>query len=89
MVKGKVNHTRLYTDLDDFVTRYGDLDLGSLNMGQLLEELMDLAKPTVFLCPLTEQAGRALRRTIEVITACCPQVSVIQIIVRTTLALPA
>ena len=44
MVKGKVNHTRLYTDLDDFVTRYGDLDLGSLNMGQLLEELMDLAK---------------------------------------------
>lgn len=82
VVKGKVNHTRLYTDLDDFVTRYGDLDLGSLNMGQLLEELMDLAKTNgIYLPAGLSMLGRGVMTTEGVITACCPQVSVIQIIV--------
>ena len=82
VVKGKVNHTRLYTDLDDFVTRYGDLDLGSLNMGQLLEELMDLAKTNGISLPAgLSMLGRGVMTIEGVITACCPQVSVIQIIV--------
>lgn len=81
-VKGKVNHTRLYTDLDDFVTRYGDLDLGSLNMGQMLEELMDLAKTNGISLPAgLSMLGRGVMTIEGVITACCPHVSVIQIIV--------
>ncbi len=82
VVKGKVNHTRLYTDLDDFVTRYGDLDLGSLNMGQMLEELMDLAKTNGISLPAgLSMLGRGVMTMEGVITACCPHVSVIQIIV--------
>lgn len=82
VVKGKVNHTRLYTDLDDFVTRYGDLDLGSLNMGQMMEELMDLAKTNGISLPAgLSMLGRGVMTIEGVITACCPQVSVIQIIV--------
>lgn len=81
-VKGKVNHTRLYTDLDDFVTRYGDLDLGSLNMGQMLEELMELAKTNGISLPAgLSMLGRGVMTIEGVITACCPHVSVIQIIV--------
>lgn len=82
VVKGKVNHTRLYTDLDDFVTRYGDLDLGSLNMGQMLEELMDLAKTNGIALPAgLSMLGRGVMTIEGVITACSPQVSVIQIII--------
>ena len=56
--------------------------LGSLNMGQLLEELMDLAKTNGISLPAgLSMLGRGVMTIEGVITACCPQVSVIQIIV--------
>ncbi|WP_286167069.1 AarF/UbiB family protein [Clostridium sp. D33t1_170424_F3] len=38
-----VDHIKLYSDIDDFLSRYGKMDLGGMNLGQIVEELMNLA----------------------------------------------
>ncbi len=41
---GRVDHARLYGDIDDFLSRYGKLDLGSMDLGRIIEELVTLAR---------------------------------------------
>lgn len=41
--KGKINHAQLYTDIDDMLTKYGSMELSSMDMGTMLEELLSLA----------------------------------------------
>jgi ubiquinone biosynthesis protein len=43
VVKGKINHTGLYTDIDDMLTKYRQLDLAGLNLGQVFRELSAIA----------------------------------------------
>lgn len=40
---GHINHARLYADIDDMVTEYGDLDLGNINLGTIMEETLQIA----------------------------------------------
>jgi ubiquinone biosynthesis protein len=39
VVKGKINHIGLYTDIDDMLTKYRQLDLAGLNLGQVFREI--------------------------------------------------
>lgn len=41
---GQIDHARLYGDIDDFLAKYGKLDLGSMNLGEIIEELVNLAR---------------------------------------------
>lgn len=81
VVKGRVNHARLYTDLDDMVLKYGDLDLGSMNLGQMVQELLELAKNNGIGMPTgVTMLGRGVMTIEGVLSACCPDVSFLKIV---------
>ncbi len=40
---GHINHARLYADIDDMLEEYASLDLGSMNIGLILEETLRIA----------------------------------------------
>lgn len=81
VVKGKVNHAQLYTDIDDMLTRYGTQDFGSINLGTLIQEVIELSKRNGIAMPngVTMLARGVI--TIEgVLAACCPEINFIEII---------
>lgn len=41
-VNGEVNHSKLYDDLDQFLRKYSSLDLGSIGLGNIIQDLLDL-----------------------------------------------
>lgn len=40
---GRINHTRLYGDIEDLLTRYGSMGLADMDLGRMLEEFLGLA----------------------------------------------
>lgn len=81
-VNGKINHARLYTDLDDMVLKYANLDLGDINLGKLIQELLDLAQVHKISMPASITMLARGTITIEgVVSACCPNVNILQIII--------
>lgn len=81
VVKGRINHSRLYTDLDDMLLRYGDLDLGSMDLGQMVMELLELAKNNGIAMPTdVTMLGRGVMTIEGVLAACCPEVSFLKIV---------
>lgn len=42
--KGKINHAKLYSDVDNMLVKYGDRALGELDLGNILSDLFDLAR---------------------------------------------
>jgi ubiquinone biosynthesis protein len=41
--KGRINHARLYSDIDDMLSKYGDMSLGEMDLGNIIEEFLFLA----------------------------------------------
>ena len=41
--KGRINHARLYSDIDDMFSKYGDMSLGEMDLGNMIEEFIFLA----------------------------------------------
>lgn len=81
VVRGRINHSRLYTDLDDMVIKYGDLDLGRLNLGQMVQELLELANNNGIGMPTgVTMLGRGVMTIEGVLAACCPDVSFLKIV---------
>ncbi|MCI9272573.1 MAG: AarF/ABC1/UbiB kinase family protein [Clostridiales bacterium] len=81
VVRGRVNHARLYTDLDDMLLKYGDLDLGSINLGQMVQELLELAKNHGIGMPAgVTMLGRGVMTIEGVLAACCPDISFLKIV---------
>lgn len=40
---GRINHTRLYGDIEDLLTQYGSMGLADMDLGWMLEEFLGLA----------------------------------------------
>lgn len=40
----KIDHASLYTDLDDMVGKYMNVDFGTMDLGELMEDALDLLK---------------------------------------------
>ena len=40
----KIDHASLYTDLDDMVGKYMNMDFGTMDLGELMEDALDLLK---------------------------------------------
>ncbi|MFS0782590.1 ABC1 kinase family protein [Bacillus sp. 1P06AnD] len=75
-----VNHSRLYADIEDMLNKYSDLDLGELNLGELVREMLDLCHSHRIKAPsgITMLARGIL--TIEgVLRECCPDVNFMEI----------
>lgn len=77
---GRINHTRLYTDIDDMLTKYGSMELGSMDLGKVVTELTTLAADHNISMPAEiTMLGRGVVTIEGVLSRACPQVNFIQI----------
>ena len=80
VVRGRINHTALYQDIDSMMAQYSSLDFKSLQMGVLTRQIMNILRVHRIACPqgLSMFARGVL--TIEgVMRLCCPKVSFVEI----------
>lgn len=76
----RINHARLYTDIDDLFTKYGLMDFANINLGVLIQELIELAKFHDITMPASiTMLGRGLVTLEGVMSVCCPDINFLQI----------
>lgn len=79
--KDRINHARLYTDVDDIVSRYMTLDFGEMRLGDLIEKLLDLVKKhKIAISPDITLLGRSMITMEGTLAACSPEVNMLSIL---------
>lgn len=79
--KDRINHARLYTDVDDIVSRYMTMDFGEMRLGDLIEKLLDLVKKhKIAISPDITLLGRSMITMEGTLAACSPEVNMLQIL---------
>lgn len=79
---GRINHAKLYSDIDNMMDEYGTMDLGTMNIGTMMEDLLQLANNHHIAMPkgVTMLARGSL--TIEgVLSMLAPETNVVQIMI--------
>ena len=83
IVKGKVNHTALYQDIDAMLAQYSSLDFSELQMGVLTRQIMNLMRVHHIACPQgLSMFARGVLTVEGVMRLCCPKVSFVEIFAR-------
>ena len=78
--KGRVDHTRLYEDIDVLINKYGDLDFKSLQMGELTHQIMNVLRThQIGIGPGLSMFARGVLTIEGVMRRCCPDVSFVEI----------
>ncbi|MGE4548500.1 MAG: ABC1 kinase family protein [Intestinibacillus sp.] len=76
----KIDHARLYNDIDEFLMKYGKLEIGGMDLGQILEEILSLAKRHRISMPKgISMLGRGVLTLEGVLAVISPEVNLIQI----------
>lgn len=79
--KERINHARLYTDIDDIVSRYMSMDFGNMKLGELIERLLDLVKEhKIAVTPDITLLGRSMITMEGTLSICSPEVNILQIL---------
>ncbi|HWQ73403.1 MAG TPA: AarF/UbiB family protein [Desulfitobacteriaceae bacterium] len=79
-IKGKVNHPKLYEDIESLLTRYGNMDLASLQLAKIMEEVKDILDFHQISLPRgISMLGRGMITIEGILAVYCPQVNLIQI----------
>ncbi|MEF9918168.1 MAG: AarF/UbiB family protein, partial [Eubacterium sp.] len=79
---GRINHARLYAQVDDMIAEYGNMDLGNINMGKLMEEMLRLANENHIAMPKgVTMLSRGVITLEGVLSKLAPDTNVIQIMV--------
>ncbi len=80
VVRGRLDHTALYQDIDALMNQYSSLDFGSLQMGVLSQQIMNILRIHRIACPqgLT-MFGRGVMTIEGLMQKCCPEVSFVEI----------
>ncbi|WP_346906566.1 ABC1 kinase family protein [Faecalicatena orotica] len=77
----RVNHARLYTDIDDILSKYLSMDFGTMKLGTLIERMLELVKDhRLAITPDVTLLGRSMITMEGTLTACAPDVNIIQIL---------
>lgn len=79
---GHINHAKLYSDIDNMLDEYGTVELGNMNIGSMMEDLLQLANDHRIAMPkgVTLLARGSL--TLEgVLTLLAPKTNVVQIMI--------
>ena len=78
---GQINHSKLYTDLEALVKKYVSMDISEINMGEMLDELLDLCSSQNIAVPSAiTMLARGLVTMEGVISQCCPGINMFSII---------
>lgn len=79
--KGKINHAVLYTDIDDIAERYMSMGIGSMNLGQLTQELLELLKKHgIAISSELTMLARSMATIQGTLSLCSPEINLIQIL---------
>jgi len=79
-VKGRVNHALLYDDVDELIAKYSNQDFGTMDLGQMFEELLEVCNRHDIRTPARiAMLARGVVTLEGVLSACCPDVNFIQI----------
>jgi ubiquinone biosynthesis protein len=77
----KINHAQLYTDLDDLVGRYMNLDFGTMNLGELMEDFLDILKShKIAVTSDITLLARSMITMEGTLKICSPNVNMLQIL---------
>lgn len=77
---GKPNRIRLYTDIEGLMTRYGTMDIGSIDIAALLTELIEIMSANELAMPAQLTLLARGMTTIEgVIAGLSPQVNIVEV----------
>ncbi len=78
---GAVNHSRLYGDIDELLIRYGDMDLGGMNIGEIIGEFIAVARNNGISMPSSfTMLGRGIMTLEGVLSKCCPGISFVDVL---------
>ena len=81
--QGRVDHNRLYEDLDAMMTTYGDLDFGKFQMGTLTQQIMNVLRAhRIGIGPGLSMFARGVLTIEGVMRHYCPDVSFVEIFAR-------
>ncbi len=79
-IKGSVNYTKLYEDIESLLARYGDLELADLHLGPIMEEVKDILNFHQISLPSgVSMLVRGIVTIEGALAACSPQVNLVQI----------
>lgn len=79
--KDRINHARLYTDIDDIVSKFMTVDFGTMHLGELIERLLDMVKDHhISITPDITMLGRSMITIEGTLSACAPDVNLLQIL---------
>ena len=79
--KQPIDHALLYTDVDEMVSRYGNLELGNMNLGVVFQEFMQVANKHHILLPQSvTMLGRGVMTIEGVLRFCAPDINLLQIL---------
>jgi len=77
----RVNHARLYTDIDDILSKYMSMDFGTMKLGELIERMLSLVKDhRLAITPDITLVGRSMVTMEGTLAACAPDVNILQIL---------
>ena len=79
--KGVLTHALLYTDIDDIVSKFLTTGFGSMDVGDLIEKLLDMVKSHNIAIPSDiTLLGRSMITMEGMLSACAPDVNMFQIL---------
>lgn len=77
----RINHARLYTDIDDILGRYMSADFGTMRLGDLLERMLSLVKEhRLAITPDVTLLSRSMITMEGTLAVCSPEVNILQIL---------
>lgn len=80
--QGRIDHIRLYEDIDMMMNQYGDLDFEHLKIGALVRQILNVLKQNNIAIPNGfSMFGRGVIIMESVMTRCCPQTNFTDIFV--------
>lgn len=81
--RGRIDHARLYEDISVLMEQYADLDFGTLQMGVLTRQIMNvLREHRIGIGPGLSMFARGVLTIEGVLRLCCPRVSFVEIFAR-------
>ena len=79
----RIDHARLYQDIDALIAQYGDLDFRSLKMGILSRQIMNVLRSHhIVIAPGISMFCRGVMTIEGVMRLVCPEVSFVEILAR-------
>ncbi len=77
----RINHARLYTDIDDIVSKYVSMDFGTMRLSALMERLLQLVKDhQLAITPDVTLLARSMITMEGTLSSCSPEVNLMQIL---------